>query len=92
VAVLDTTRESQTVVVAKSSADNAAPALTPSPRKPSTGSNVPGAKQPDITATKNVRTAEAPVIYSSVCGIKNRFEVPASPAKATGSAERVTPR
>jgi hypothetical protein len=51
-------------VVAKSSADNAATALTQLPRKPSTGSNVLVAKPLDITATKNARIAEAPVIYS----------------------------
>jgi hypothetical protein len=74
VAALDTTKESQTVVVAKSSADNAATALTQLPRKQSTGSNVPIARQLDITAIKNVRAAEVPVIYSWVWGTKKRFE------------------
>jgi len=55
---------SQTVVVAKPAANNAAAALTQLLSKHLIGANVRNVKQPDITAIRNARTAKVPAIYS----------------------------
>jgi hypothetical protein len=64
VAALVTTSGSQTVVVAKPAANNAAVALTQLLSKHLIGANVNSAKQPDITAIKNARIAKVPAIDS----------------------------
>jgi hypothetical protein len=66
----------QMVVVAKKSANSAAAAPTQSLSRPF-GVNVRNAKQPDITATKNARTAKVLATYSSSSGTRQRFETPA---------------
>jgi hypothetical protein len=61
------------VVVAETSANDAAAAPTQLLSK-LFGANVLNAKQPDITATKNARTAKVLATYLSSSGTGQRFE------------------
>ncbi len=61
------------VVVAETSANDAAAAPTQLLSK-LFGANVLNAKRPDITATKNARTAKVSATYSCSSGIKQRLE------------------
>ena len=72
-AALVTTSGSQMVVVAETSKNDAAAAPTQLLSK-LFGTNVLNAKQPDITATKNARTAKVSATYSSSSGTRQRFE------------------
>jgi hypothetical protein len=76
VAALVTTSGSQTVVVAETSANDAAAARTQLLSK-LFGANVLNAKPPDITATKNAPTAKVLAIYLSSSPTRRRFETPA---------------
>jgi hypothetical protein len=76
VAALVTTSGSPTVVVAETSANDAAAAPTQLLSK-LFGANVLNVKPPDITATKNAPTAKVLAIYLSSSPTRRRFETPA---------------